>query len=715
MTHRIIIVVAALVGLVAFCTDSFSGTLDLIQNERVRAYSRDEFEWGAPSLPITSKILHREALEDLSHGRRDAAVQKLRLAADLSGDYAAPLFTLARVELLSGNPDFLFHFGEGIRRAFTEFPNSGAAALNGAALAVLALCGALFVLLVSLLSRHWHFLNHQIVESLSLRFTALPARWILPIAVTGLALMRLGIGLYIALLIAFLWARLSGRERLLVFSTVLIIAAASAMAPYSNRLAPAVDPGSVTHRLSLVNEHAVNAQRLEEMRTVDEERYRAERDFAIGTMMYRLGLYNEARVHLLEAVSIRNRFAVAFLNLGNVYFMQGDYDKALAGYRSAVEIDSTNVVAHYNIGQAYIKKLLFAQSGVWLERANALGIERYRAAHPALDMRSAVVYEQGFSSKDLWAIAAREGRERDRVILSEMLQPFLLFPFHRLWILLAGAFGAGLIYARRLTGERLVLQCENCGRATCPRCLEMIFSVRLCRECSEVVQGISSVKVMEVLLRTRRQKVAGAAGGISPWLTALLPGMKHIRHGKALIGCTLAFVAAAAAVSLAWSGCYFKDPLALNVGNTLWEIALAAGIIAAAYAASFTVRAPQEPRNYHIFPPEIRSQNRESGANKMDESPDLWLSPGSAPPAGRRQAADASSNAPTDPEAGKSPVRADTFWGNEMQPAPPPRPRPREKTKAHEGAPQYGMPNRPGQHTDTADFLAEIKKGSSWR
>ncbi len=714
MARRTIIVVTALVGLFAICTDSFSETLDLIGSERVRAYSRDEFEWGAPSLPVTSKILHREALADLSQGRRDVAVRKLRLAADLSGDYAPPLFTLARAELLSGDPDFLFHFTEGIRRTFTCFPAAAVAALNGAALLALALCGAFFVLLAGLLARYWHFIDHMIVENASHRFRALPGRWILPLAVAGLALMRLGTGIYISLLIVVLWGHLARREKLAVFSVAVLLAAISAVAPYSNRMAPAVDPGSVTRRLALVNERSVNAQRLGEIRAVDENRYRAERDFAVGTMMYRLGLYDEARVHLLEAVSIRTRFAAAFLNLGNVYFMQGDYDKALAGYRSAVEIDSTNVVAHYNIGQAYIKKMLFAQSGVWLQRANALGIEQYRASHPALDMRSAVVYEQGFPPKDLWAIAAIEGRDRERVILSEMLQPFLLVPFHRLWILLAVALCAGFIIARRRPADRRVLQCENCGLATCPRCLETVHGVQLCNACAGTVRDISSVKVMEVLLRTKRQKAAG--WGTGRWRTMWLPGMTHIRHGRTSAGILLAFAAAAAAGWLAWRGPYFKNPLVMNIGEPLWEIILAAAVIAGAYVSALLVKPPQEPRNYHIFPPEIRSQDREPDHMKIDDGTDLWLSPRSAAPARRRPHREAAPKEPDGPEPGKRSTPPD-FWGLDplASPTPPARGREVKPVKDHAGAPKYGMPNRPGQKTETDDFLAEIKKGSSWR
>ena len=714
MTRRVIIVAAALAGLVAFCTDSHTKSIEPIQNERLKDYCRDEFEWGASSLPVVSKILHREAIDDLAGGRRDAAALKLRLAADLSGDFAPPLFTLARIELFSGDPDFLMHFAEGLRRSSTGFPGAAIAALNWSALAVFALCGALFALLAALLARHWPFIEHLIVESCPRRFRALPARWILPLAAISFALLRLGLGISIAALIAVLWVYLAKRERLVVFSLAAILSAASIMAPASNRLASAVDPGSATRRLSLVNDRSVNARRLEEIRAVDENRYRAERDFAVGTMMYRLGLHEEARTLLLDAVSVNPSFAPAFINLGNVYFTQGDYDKALAGYRSAVELDSTSAVAHYNIGQAYIKKMLFAQSSIWLERASTLGIETYRAAHPGLEMRSAVVYEQGIPPKDLWRIASAEGRERGRVILSEMLQPFLLVPFHRLWAILAAALVAALVAARGLPKERRAERCDNCGLPACPVCREIIHDVVLCRECSTAVRDISSAKVMEVLLRTRRQKVADAGGRAHRFFTALLPGMAHVCRGKTFSGFLLALAGAAAAAALFWRGLYFKDPLAANIVEPMWETLLPGAILAAAWAAALLVKPPQEPRNYHIFPPEIRLQERGPAKAKAEDSSGLWLSPGSTAPARKRNARDAAPP-PLEPAAGRKNAPPERFWGNETEPAQPKRRSAGETAKNHPGAPAYGTPNRPGQTVEADDFLAEIKKGSSWR
>ena len=105
MSYRGMALSAIFLGVLAFCTEAAANSLDLITNETLKAYTESELESGAPSIPVTSRILYRDALQLLHDGEKKKAVQELQLAADLTGDYAAPLFTLARVELFSANPD----------------------------------------------------------------------------------------------------------------------------------------------------------------------------------------------------------------------------------------------------------------------------------------------------------------------------------------------------------------------------------------------------------------------------------------------------------------------------------------------------------------------------------------------------------------------------------------------------------------------------------
>jgi tetratricopeptide (TPR) repeat protein len=624
MSRRRISVALALLGILAFCTNAVPKSLDLISNEPLKSYAINELELGAPSLPVTSKLLYREALGLLKEGNKERAKQKLELAASLTGDYAAPLFTLGRIELLEANPDFLPLTMEGIRRLVTSYPSQAVLAANAAVLLLASLAGALLATLIALLVKYWPLIDHRIVEIYSRRFSAPPARWIIAFIFGALLFMRLGAALYITVLVVVLWSYLSRKEKGIIVAGMLLLAAASFGAPYSNCFAPAIDPGSVTNRLALVNRRGVSEECIRRIRGITGERFQAHKDFALGTMMYRLGLYDAAQKHFLEAVSARPDFAPAFVNLGNVYFMQGDYDKALAGYQSAVELDSTSAVAHYNIGQTFIKKMLFAPSGLWLEKANMLGIEAYRSAHPAIGFGSASIYEEDFKPKDLWTIAEVEGANRKNVLIGEILQPFLLFPFRWLWVLFSASLTVAILVAWRLPEAWRIAPCDNCGKGTCSECEDTETGIRLCRDCAEVIRDLSSIKVMEALLRNKRQKMTIPKHDAYRWRTMFFPGVSRTQYGNILSGFGLSFVSVGALAFLAWNGLYFKDPLSMNTPAPVWQALLPCAVLAVAWLLSYRSKPQQEPRNYHIFPAEIRMQELKKEKEKREEAPDPW-------------------------------------------------------------------------------------------
>ncbi len=656
MSHRRIAFSIAVLCALAICTDAGAESLDAITNSNLRAYAERELAAGAPSIPVVSRALHREALQLLRDGRKDDAEQKLELAANLTGDYAAPLFTLTRIKLLSASPDFLPYAIEGCRRLAVSYPSQAMLAANAAAFTILTLIVALLAVLAALLVKYWQLIDHKIVEAFEHRCSFPPARWIIGVIVVSLAAMRLGVALYIAILVVALWAFMSRREKGTVLAFLILLSAASYLAPRSNALAPAIDPWSVTSRLSLVNRRGGSEECVARIRAIEDNRLRPERAFALGTMMYRCGRYADAQAYLLESVSLDRSFAPAFVNLGNVYFMQGDYDKAVAGYQSAVELDSTSAVAHYNIGQAYIKKMLFAQSGDWLERANTLGIEAFRAAHPTIGLRNPPVYEAGFETRALWVFARAEGKTRNGVLMSEMLRPYLLFPFHLLWVLFAVALCAALIIAWQLPEAWNVERCENCGSAACSRCESEVAGILLCRECAAVIKDLNSVKVMEALLRSRRQRIAGARQRSHRRRTILFPGAAHLYFERTADAVALSLLGAGAIAALVWNGAYFKDPGAAGFGRPLWETLVPIAALCAAYVASLRVRAPLEPRNYRIFPPEMRLQERDTAKKRdfEDVPAEPWTDPGpKGPTAVHSRDEAAGAPGPAKPRAGE--------------------------------------------------------------
>ncbi len=616
MSRHTFCATVAVIAVFAFCTPALPKALDSIESKTLRNYSLGKLDRGAPSLSVTSRILYREALAALDRGDWEHARQKLTLAADLSGDYPDPLFTLARIDLLHGKPDFLPDLIDAFTRACTSFTTQATLAANGAILIVLSLVGALIATLIALLIKYWPLLDHTMIELVPRRAPYPPARWIVPVVCMALLLLRLGLAVYCAILAVALWVFMTRKEKGLVLFLMLLLSACSFGARFANCLAPAIDPGSVTRRLALVNQRGVDEQSIRSIEGIRETEYGAEKDFALGTMLYRLGDYEQARVKLLEAVAVRPGLAVAYVNLGNVYFMQGDYDRALAGYQSSIEIDSTSAVAHYNIGQSYIKKLLFAQSGVWLERANSLGIDRYRASHPAATLRNATVYEEGFGGSELWSLARHEAAGRGRVLLAEMLQPYLLFPFHYLWMLFLASIAAALILARRLPDAWRVIRCDSCRMPTCPACVDTQYDISLCPDCTGVIRGLSGVKVMEALLRHRRQRVAGLMNTRNRSRTLFFPGVAHVYHGRPFAGIILAFVAVGAIACLAWRGGPFKDPSLANVSGSLWKVCAPLAVLSLAWLISWRAKPPKEPWNYHILPPEVRCQEQDKDTEK---------------------------------------------------------------------------------------------------
>ncbi len=600
-----------LLVIIAYCTPAGASPTDRISNKSLRSYTERDLERGAPFLKTTSRVLLHEAHELLNRGDWRQAREKLILSAELSGDYPDPLFTLARIELLHAHPDFLFHLVGAIKRTACNFRSQVLLAANVTFVLIVSALGGLLITLIALLARYWPFLEHRIRESYSKRYLFPPESWIFPLILLSLLILRLGIALYVTILIVALWSFINREERVVILSLVIAISALSFGAGCFNSCITALDPGSVTHRLSLINERGADARLTSAIESIDVQEFRDERDFALGTLMYRIGNYEEAKIHLLRSVSKRDNYAPAFLTLGNVYFNEGDFDKALAGYQNAIRLDSTYALAYHNIGQTCIKKMLFAESSSALKKANELGIEKYRMDHISAGIIGRTVYEDGFSASDLWNIALHEGKARETHIISNILQPYLLFPFHRLGILLVTCMIAVLIAGKMIPERWRVFQCDNCRRPTCQECADTEMGISICKKCSHVIDGLTSIKVMEALLRHRRQRISGQRMGGKGWILRVLPGLPFIYYGKSAAGAFLASASIAALSTLIWGGFFFKDPTVIIVFDPLWKIVAPLVMITLGYALSIRAKAPPEQKNYRILPMDLRTENEE--------------------------------------------------------------------------------------------------------
>ncbi len=604
MTYRGMSVAVAAVILIANCTCVSANPVTQIDNEVLQQYSLKELDRGAPSLELTSRVLYREALELLERGNWEGSREKLLLSASLAGDYPDPLFTLARIELMHAETDFVFHLFDGMVRLAGGFHSQALLAANAAILIVISLIGALLITLVVLLVKYWTFFDHWLRERYSKKISFPPQQWIGAILLVSLLITRAGLAIYIAVLMIVLWTFLSKKEKGVVLTLTILLSAGSFMSHYSNVLTPAVDPSSITRRLSLINERGVDDRLIEKITAIEDPQFKAERDYAVGTLLYRLGMHEDAKRYLLDAVSERPEFAPAYLNLGNVYFLQNDFDKALAGYQNVVAIDPENALAHYNIAQTYIQKMLFAESSQSLRAATELGIENYKASHPLLRYRTDPIYDQGFNTAMLWNISLREGNGRKGSLIGEILRPYLLFPFDRLFILLIASIIAAIIMSAKIPRTWDVFRCDNCRQAACPECANDETGIILCKDCYEVIQNLTSAKVMEALLRHRRQKISAKQGMAKKWQLSIFPGVPFIYHGKTFSGVILTFISISFVMILLWRGFYFKDPRVLISTPLLWKLIVPAALLLLEILVSLGFKAPQEQKNYCILPPE---------------------------------------------------------------------------------------------------------------
>ena len=186
------------------------------------------------------------------------------------------------------------------------------------------------------------------------------------------------------------------------------------------------------------------------------------------------------------------------------------------------------------------------------------------------------------------------------------MRAWLLVPFDRLWIALLAAFVAALVLPRAAPGDWRVYRCGNCGRATCDRCAGTDLGIALCPDCAGVVGGLSSVKVMEALLRHRRQKHDGRRSvsmRIARWCW---PGSAAVLDGGVITGTLRAGVSIAAATILARLGPWFRDPRSIDVFTPAWLVVLPAALILLGWIAAARRKPEADGRNYRVLPPDLR-------------------------------------------------------------------------------------------------------------
>jgi hypothetical protein len=302
---------------------------------------------------------------------------------------------------------------------------------------------------------------------------------------------------------------------------------------------------------------------------------------------------------------------MAYINLGNVYYSQGLYEKALEGYRKAAQIDDSDAVGQYNLAQAYIKTLLMAESSKALNKASEGGIEDVKRSYAEMARPLVHVYTKTFSAGELWRMSRIEGETHKTDFLSQMLQPLLRMSTRSCaWLLLA-ALAFAVIFAPVFKKKNLTFQCSNCGDLTCDNCCKNTGGTYLCDSCAGVIEGVSSDKVVEALLRQRRHGVLVRRRKAIRMLTLWLPGMRDIYYGRLTRGLLLTLIFALSAVQLWTRGFVVKDWNFLVTTVSLWKWIVPAVGIVFAYASTALSKRYLEVRNYRS--PSIRASKKDGG------------------------------------------------------------------------------------------------------
>jgi tetratricopeptide (TPR) repeat protein len=574
--------------------------------ENFARYNRARIQWGATALPLGAQVTYNAAIYKYRAGEYEEATTLLRKSLELDPGFPDAYFTLSKIAFRQFDANALYYSVRGVRLLLGRFHSQGLLAVNGLLMVVLLLLILTTVVCVTFAARYLPFLAHKIAESLDARFkAALPKTTAFLVILMPFALLP-GFVSGVCMIIVMTWNFMQKRERFMTAALVAPFVLLGVFAPRVKQFNPLADPGSFTQLCSKAMYSAGDPSLIKAVEHASLPELEAERHNALGLLYYRQESYDTAASHFLRVIERDRGNLMAYINLGNVYYSQGMYEKALEGYRKAAQIDDTDAVGQYNLAQAYIKTLLLAESSTALNNASASGIERIKQmyAEPAQPMMQ--VYPKTFSNGELWRMALIEGTAHDTDFISEMLQPLLRMSTRSCAWLLFGTLLFAMISSVVFKKKNLTFQCSNCGELTCDNCCEDTGGTYLCDSCASVIEGVSSDKVVEALLRQRRHGVLVRRRKAIRMLTIWLPGMRDIYYGRLTRGFMLSLVFALSAIELWTRGFIVKDWNSLVTAISLWKWILPAGGVAFAYASTALSKRYLEVRNYRS--PSIRAK-----------------------------------------------------------------------------------------------------------
>lgn len=574
-------------------------------------YNRTRVQRGATTLPVGAQIAYNAAIDEYRSGEFDRANELLQQSLELDPGFPDAYFTLSKIAFRRYDPNALYFAVEGFRAAFLRFHYQSILAFNGLLLAVLLLLILTTVVSITFAARYLPFLAHRISESFEGKFNAaLPRGTAFLIILMPFALLP-GFVSGVCMVVILTWFFMQKRERFLTASLLTPFILLGIFAPRIKQFNPLADPGSFTQMASRAMYWSGDPALVKRVEQAPVDGLEPERHNVLGLLQYRRENYETAARHFLRAIELAPDDLMAYVNLGNVYYSQGMYEKALEGYRKGAQIDDSDAAGQYNLAQAYIKTLLLAESSKALNKAAEGGIERIKEAYAHMALPSARIYPKTFGNGRLWRIALQEGAAYQSDFISEMLQPILRMTTRTCAWLFLGVLMLVMILTPFFRRRNLTFQCSNCGELTCDNCCDDSSGNYLCASCSGAIDGVSSDRVVEALLRQRRHVVLVRRRRAIRFLTLWLPGMRDIYYGRLARGLFLTVIFALSVIELWSRGLIVDDWNSLVTSHSAWKWVVPVVGIALAYASTVLSKRYLEARNYRS--PTIRAVRKDRG------------------------------------------------------------------------------------------------------
>jgi len=566
--------------------------------ENFSHYQRTRMQWGATALPLSAQIEYTRALASIKQGDHEAAEYHLASALSLDPDFPDAYFTLSKVKFRKFNSDALYYMVGGIRALWNNFAAQGLLVLNIVLIASLILIMVSSVVCLAFAARYLPFVAHRLSEYLSNRFNAAAPKFTAYLIVLLPFVAFPGFVTGFCVLLLTTWYFMQRREKFTMIALLLPFVLIAVFAPQLARLTPIASPNSFT----MLAARAVNAPGetplIKAVGNAEARSLEAERHNTLGLLHLRQKNYDVAANHFLQAIAKSENDAMPYINLGNVYFVQEQYEKALEGYRKAEQISGTDPIGQYNLAQAYIKTLLLAESSRALKSAAAHGIDSVKESYAEPVRGKLLILSKTFSPARLWQIAATESKQSSDNIVTAAMAPFMSFPVTTgAWMML-GALILAMIIGRFVKDRHKSFQCSNCGELTCENCCNDERGTYICHSCATSIANVSSDKVIEALLRQRRQAVLVKRRKKIRLVALAIPGTRDIFYGRLSRGTTLATIFSLCAIQVWSHGYVIKDWHSLGYGTPLWKWIIPAAGILMTYVSSIAKKQYHEVRNY---------------------------------------------------------------------------------------------------------------------